>query len=171
MHAWYIHIKQVIDVQLFTIMVLMALVTTFTTSPVVALLYPPHRRRKFGARPGIVGAPVGAEAEQRAIEEEGEGKAAIPTLPVPSGLGLPAMGPEAAVEEEGKTHPCIGVLRLMLVPQRMSDVPGLMLLMELMGPEYVSAVRFVESEEIPLSMIMSPGTLRTGARVVYICKH
>lgn len=156
--------QQVIDVQLFTIMVLMALVTTFTTSPVVALLYPPHRRRKFGARPGIIGAPAGAEAEQRAAEEEEEeGKAAVPTLPVPSGLGLPAMGPEAAVEEEGEARPCIGALRLMVVPQRMSDVPGLVLLMELMGPDYVSAVRFVESEEIPLSIIMSPGTLLTGA--------
>lgn len=31
----------VIDVQLFTIMVLMALLTTFATSPIVAFIYPP----------------------------------------------------------------------------------------------------------------------------------
>ena len=33
----------------------------------------------------------------------------------------------------------------------------------LIGPDRVSAVRFVESEEIPLSIIMSQGTLKTGA--------
>lgn len=164
-----------IDVQLFTIMVLMALITTFTTSPIVALIYPPQHRKRFGSRPGI-GAATEMEAlragEAAAVEEGAEGRAVVPPLPVPMGLGLPTMGAEptvaapSAAEEEGKvqtpTVHCVGLLRLMLVAQRMTDVPGLALLMELIGPDRVSAVRFVESEEVPLSIIMSQGTLRTG---------
>lgn len=135
-------------------MVLMALVTTFTTSPVVSFLYPPHRRHKFGSRPM---AAAGAEAEPEITAEAvEEGKVAgPPCLPVPVGIGLPEVAPEA--------EPCEKPLRLMLVAQRMTDVPGLALLMGLIGPNRVSAVRFVESEEIPLSIIMSQGTLKTGA--------
>jgi len=159
----------VIGVQLFTIMVLMALVTTFTTSPVVALLYPPQHRRRFGSRNmeavGIMEAAAAAAAAV-AGEEEEEMKVAASALPMPAGLGMPEIAPEATRTEEGRavpTAPCVGELRLMLVAQRMTDVPGLALVMELIGPDRVSAVRFVESEEIPLSIIMSQGTLKTGA--------
>lgn len=134
-------------------MVMVALITTFTTSPVVAFLYPPLRRLKFGSRP-MAAAAAGAEPAITAEAAE-EGKVgAPPSLPLPVGLGLPEVAPEAA--------PCEKPLRLMLVAQRMTDVPGLALLMGLIGPERVSAVRFVESEEIPLSIIMSRGTLQTG---------
>lgn len=91
---------------------------------------------------------------------------AASALPMPAGLGMPEIAPEATQTEEGRavpTAPCVGELRLMLVAQRMTDVPGLALVMELIGPDRVSAVRFVESEEIPLSIIMSQGTLKTGA--------
>jgi hypothetical protein len=157
----------VIDVQLFTIMVLMALITTFTTSPVVACIYPPHHRKRFGSRPGIAAsagmegmpelegetATAAAAAEE---EEEEEAKVAAPYLP------LPPLGAEAEQGAAAPIAPCLAPLRLMLVAQRMTDVPGLALLMELIEPDRVSAVRFVESEEIPLSIIMSQGTLKTG---------
>ena len=108
--------------------------------------------------------------------------------------GAPAAA--AAGAEEGEAAPCLkrGAMKLMLVAQRMMDVPGLALLTQMLGPDSVSAVRgsrrggknpakgliryskkideikhdkrqvrFVESEEIPLSIIMSQGTLKTGA--------
>lgn len=138
-------------------MVMVAIITTFTTSPVVAFLYPPHRRHKFGSRP-MAAAAAGAEPDEITVEIAEEGKAAAPPfLPLPVGLGLPEVGPEVAT--------CEKPLRLMLVAQRMTDVPGLALLMGLIGPERVSAVRFVESEEIPLSIIMSQGTLKTGGGI------
>lgn len=152
-----------IDVQLFTVMVLMALVTTFTTSPVVAFLYPPHRRHKFGSRP--MAAAAGPEAMTEGEENEQESKVPAACLPVPVGLELPAMGPAQAAAAGA---PCAKPLRLMLVAQRMTDVPGLALLMGLIGPERVSAVRFVESEEIPLSIIMSQGTLTTGTTRLFL---
>lgn len=56
----------------------------------------------------------------------------------------------------------MGTMKLMLVAQRMADVPGLALLTDLLHPDRVSCVRFVESEATPLSIIMSQGTLKTA---------
>lgn len=54
----------------------------------------------------------------------------------------------------------LDTMKLMLVAQRMADVPGVALLTDLLHPDCVSCVRFVESETTPLSILMSQGTLK-----------
>lgn len=65
---------RVIDVQLFTIMVLMALLTTFATSPLVSLIYPP-KHRKFALKEAAAAArralPEAAAMAATPREEEG----------------------------------------------------------------------------------------------------
>lgn len=70
---------------------------------------------------------------------------------------------ERGIEEEsteGADGGCLGTMKVMLVAQRMADVPGLALLTDLLHPDRVSCVRFVESEATPLSILMSQGTLK-----------
>jgi hypothetical protein len=84
-------------VQLFTIMVMMALLTTFMTSPMVGFVYPP-KYRKYEQRQQV------QRTATFAPEEAPHGFSAL------------------------------------VVVQRMDDVPGIALLMQLLGTESLSAV-------------------------------
>ena len=220
---------KVIDVEQFTIFVLMALITTFATSPgtvallslrlspsllysitegsvllpllilhsstnftlfvslppfprrlilpVVSWLYPPEKRVKFGCRrlrkrrhrkaaadrSTTVEPPV-LRRTRTAVHPSAElaAKRAATT-----GWGKRGAGEEEeeerGIEEESPEITDgggLGTMRLMLVAQRMADVPGLALLTDLLHPDRVSCVRFVESETTPLSILMSQGTLK-----------
>ena len=73
--------------QLFTILVLMALVTTFTTSPVVGCLYPPRKRHKFGSRP-LAAAAVGADVGGPDVEMMPAAVTTTGGLPLPRLLSV-----------------------------------------------------------------------------------
>lgn len=97
-----------------------------------------------------------AESAAKRAATAGWGKRGVAGEEEEEEMGIAEEGTEGA---EGWS---LGTMNLMLVAQRMADVPGLALLTDLLHPDRVSCVRFVESEATPLSIIMSQGTLKTA---------
>jgi len=223
---------KVIDVEQFTIFVLMALITTFATSPgtstvlsprlspsilypisegsvlllpiilqpfiklvlflsllpsplrnifvppflqVVTWLYPPEKRVKFGCRRlqkrrhrkeadvSTTSEPPVLRRTRTAVHPSAELAAKRAATAGWGKRGVAGEEEEEEREEEstvGADEGCLGTMKMMLVAQRMADVPGLALLTDLLHPDRVSCVRFVESEATPLSILMSQGTLK-----------
>lgn len=148
------------------------------TLPVVSWLYPPEKRVKFGCRrlrkrrPGKAAADSSTTLEPPVLRRTRTAVHPLAELAAKraatAGWGKRGVAAEEEEEERGieEKSPeragggCVGTMKLMLVAQRMADVPGLALLTDLLHPDLVSCVRFVESEATPLSILMSQGTLK-----------
>lgn len=144
---------------------------------VVTWLYPPEKRVKFGSRKvrkrrlrkgtnttATLEPPIFRRTRTAVYPSAEEAAKRAAT----AGWGTRGLAGEEEEEERGIEDEStkkadgerLGSMKLMLVAQRMADVPGVALLTDLLHPDFVSCVRFVESETTPLSILMSQGTLK-----------